>query len=244
MYKFLQIIKSLIILIIGIAILLLSFPVALLALIFQKKGKYAHPSKIAVAFLQFITKAFVRLAGCNYTIEGQENIPDSPAVFVGNHQGDFDAFLILFALGEPKVILAKKEAKAVPIANLWMYVLKVIFVDRKDHRKAHDAMMESQDYVENGRSVLYFAEGTRSQGPDMGPFKGGAFKTAVATGTQIVPFAVDGTYKVLEQQGYLKRTKVAFHILPPVPVSKDDDPRALSDKVQALIQEELDKIRA
>ncbi|MBO4818914.1 MAG: 1-acyl-sn-glycerol-3-phosphate acyltransferase [Firmicutes bacterium] len=244
MYKFLQIVKSLIILLIGIVILILSGPVALIALIFQDRDKYAHPPKAAVAFLQFITKLFTRLAGCNYKIEGQENIPDTPAVFVGNHQGDFDAFLSLFAFGEPKATMAKKEIKVVPIANLWMFVLKVIFVDRKDHKKAREAMMESQEYVKNGRSVLYFAEGTRSQGPDMGPFKGGAFKTAVATGTQIVPFAIDGTYKVFEQQGYLKKTDVYLHILPPVPVSTEDDPRELSDKIQGLIQEELDKIRA
>jgi 1-acyl-sn-glycerol-3-phosphate acyltransferase len=244
MYKFLQIIKSILILLIGIVILLLSFPVALIALIFQNKDKYAHPSKPAVAFLQFITKAFTRLAGCNYHIEGQENIPKDAAVFVGNHQGDFDAFLSLFAFGEPKATMAKKEIKVVPIANIWMLVLKVIFVDRKDHRKAHDAMIESQEYLKHGRSVLYFAEGTRSQGPDMGPFKMGAFKTAVETETQIVPFVIDGSYKVFEQQRYLKKADVYVHILPPVKVSKEDNIKELADKVQTQIQEELDKIRA
>ncbi len=236
-------IKSILILLIGIIVMILTSPLALIAYIFSKKGKYDPPSKFGVAVLQALAKFFCRLSGCVYHIEGQENIPDTPAVFVGNHQGDYDAFLILFALGEPKVIMAKKEVKVIPIANLWMVIIKCIFVDRKNHKKAMAAMMKSKDYLEHGRSILYFAEGHRSKGPDMGPFKGGAFKTAVATGTQIVPFAIDGSYKVYEQQGYLKRSDVYFHILPPVPVSKEDDPRKVSDKIQGLIQEELDKIR-
>ena len=134
-------IKSILILLIGIIVMILTSPLALIAYIFSKKGKYDPPSKFGVAVLQALAKFFCRLSGCVYHIEGQENIPDTPAVFVGNHQGDYDAFLILFALGEPKVIMAKKEVKVIPIANLWMVIIKCIFVDRKNHKKAMAAMM-------------------------------------------------------------------------------------------------------
>ncbi len=236
-------IKSILILLIGIIVMVLTSPLALIAYIIQDKDKYAPTSRFGVKVLQAITSWFCRFAGCDYVIEGRENLPDTPAVYAGNHQGDFDAFLILFALGDPKVIMVKKEARVIPIAHLWMLVIKCIFVDRKNHEKALAAMKQSQDYLEHGRSILYFPEGTRSQGPDMGPFKGGAFKTAVATGTQIVPFAIDGTYKVFERQRTLVRETVKFHILPPVPVSKDDDPKKVSAKVKQLIQDELDRMR-
>ncbi len=237
-------IKSIFILIIGIIVMILSTPFALIAFLFQKKGKYDPPSKFGIKVLQGMTSWFCRFAGCDYVIEGQENLPDTPAVYVGNHQGDFDAFLILFALGDPKVIMVKKEASVIPIAHLWMVIIRCIFVDRKNHEKALQAMRSSQNFLEHGRSILYFAEGTRSQGPDMGPLKGGAFKTAVNTGTQIVPFAIDGSYKVFERQRKLVRETVKFHILPPVPVSKDDDPRKVSEKIKGLIQDELDRMRA
>ncbi len=236
-------IKTILVLLVGILMLLISLPFAVVIWIFQKKNKYEAPSRAGVWGIQTMSKIFCRLAGCRFTIEGQENIPDSPAIFVGNHQGNFDAFLAMFALGDPKVTMTKIEAKAIPVANIWMSIIKVIFVDRKNPGRAIAAMKESEDFLRHGRSLLYFAEGTRSQGPDMGPFKGGAFKTAVATGTQIVPFVIDGTYKVFEQQGYLKSADVVLHILPPVPVSTEDVPRELSDKIQKMIQEELDRIR-
>ena len=243
MIKIIQLIKSFIILLIGVIFLIVTFPLGLIAWIFSDKDKYAHPSKFGVIVLQFLAKFFCKISGCRYHIEGQENIPKDPAVYVGNHQGDYDAFLILFALGEPKIIMAKKEVKVVPIANIWMMVIKCIFVDRKNKVKARESMMSSIDYVKHGRSVLYFAEGTRSQGPQLGPFKGGAFKTAVTTGTQIVPFVIEGSYKVYEENRYLKTSDVYFHILPSVPVSTEDDPREVSDKVRNLIQDELTRIR-
>ena len=239
-----KMLRTIIALLAAIVMLILSIPVALLGLLVKGTDKYAHPPKFAYRFLQGITNIFLKLAGCNYKVEGSENIPDTPAIFVGNHQGDFDGFLVLVALGEPKANMAKKEIKVVPIAHLWMPLLNVIFVDRKNPEKARQAMYQSQDYIEHGLSLMYFPEGTRSKGPDMGPFKGGAFKTAVATGAPIVPFVVDGTYKIFEEQGHLVKTDIPFHILPPVPVSKDEDPRALSEKIRGIIQEELDRMRA
>ncbi len=228
----------------GLLMLLLSFPYALIVWIFQKKDKYAPTSRAGVWGIQTMAKGFALLAGCRYTIEGRENLPEGPAIFVSNHQGNFDAILTMFALGDPKVTMTKKEARVIPIANIWMAIIRVIYVDRANAKKALAAMKESEEYVRHGRSIHYFAEGTRSRGPNMGPFKGGAFKTAVATGTQIVPVVIDGTYKLYEQQGYLKSADVTLHILPPVPVSTEDVPREVSAKVQAQIQAELDRIRA
>ena len=243
MSKFLYTVKSILVLIIGIAMVIITLPVVLLALLVQGPGKYARPPRFGVAALQIMVKIFFFLCGIKTEVKGQENLPEDPAVYVGNHQGDFDALLILFALGEPKVTMAKKEVRVLPLVNLWMIMVRCIFVDRKNHEKALASMMESQDFVNNGRSVLYFAEGTRSKGPKMGPFKGGAFKTAVSTGTQIVPFAIDGTYRLFEAQGYLKPGKVTFSILPPVPVSRDENARELSDKVRDMIQKELEDIQ-
>ena len=73
------------------------------------------------------------------------------------------------------------------------------------------------------------------------------WKNAVALvndcNSKIVPFVIDGTYKVYEQQGKLKKADVVFSILPPIEVSTDEDPKELSAKTKALIQAELDRIR-
>ena len=42
------------------------------------------------------------------TVEGQENIPAGPCVFVGNHRSYYDIPLLLASLDKPHGILAKE----------------------------------------------------------------------------------------------------------------------------------------
>ena len=238
--------RSIIWLILAALLLIILLPLSLVLWIIDKfRSPYAKPLLGTRFATEILVPFMTRLGGCNYTIIGKENLPsdDDAAIYVGNHQGNFDVLLIQFALGIHKVTMTKWEAIYVPVANIWLAVLKCIFVKRKNPRQAKKCMERTIDFVKHGRSVLYFPEGTRSHGPDIGNFKGGAFKTAVSTGAKIVPFVIDGTYKVYEQQGKLKKADVVFSILPPIEVSTEEDPKELSAKTKALIQAELDRIR-
>ena len=94
-------------------------------------------------------------------------------------------------------------------------------------------------------ATTIFPEGTRSKGPVMNEFKPGALRAAIKAGTPIVPYAIDGSYKLYDQTRRVTKGKVKLSILPPV------DPKALGMKhaelsqyVQSLIQAELDRMRA
>ena len=77
----------------------------------------------------------------------------------------------------------------------------------------------------------------------MNEFKSGAFKAAIKAGVPVVPFVIDGTYKVFEAQHYLKKADVRFSILPPVAPLEGEKTQDLSVRVQNIIKEELDRIR-
>lgn len=226
-------------------ILIIMLPIGLVIRLVQiiKGKKYDGPNRAAAWVCNNIVPFYTRLAGCDYEIIGSENIPDEPSLFVGNHQGVLDVVLILFALGGPKVIMAKKEAKNVPIAHLWMTLLRCIFIDRKNMRNALKCIEEAEDQLSHGQSVLIFPEGTRSRGPEMNPFKHGAFKAAIKTGSKIVPFVIDGTYKIFEEHKRLIKSKVKFSILKPVVALEGETSAQLSQRVQNLIAEELVRLR-
>jgi len=236
--------RTLLFLIVFILGLILILPVGLILKLFYPKDKFAPvPAAaefIAAKIIPFITK----IGGCNYTIIGQENIPEGPALFVGNHQGDFDVLLILFAFKRIPIIVAKMEAAKVPIAHMWMTLMHTIFMDRKDLRQSLRCIKDAEEYLEHGFKVVLFPEGTRSQGPDMGEFKAGAFKTAVKTKTPIVPFVIDGTYKVFEKQKYLKKSDCSFIILNPIYTDGTEKTQEIADEVKSKIQSKLDEIRA
>ena len=100
------------------------------------------------------------------------------------------------------------------------------------------------EHLKNGQSVVIFPEGTRSKGPQMNEFKPGAFKPALKAGVPVVPFVINGTYKCFEEPGRLTKAPVTVTILPPVYPEEGEKTRELSQRVQQMIQNELDKVQA
>lgn len=118
------------------------------------------------------------------TVEGQENIPAGPCVFVGNHRSYYDIPILLTALDAPHGILAKEELEKIPLLNRWMKLLGCVFVKRDDIRASVKALNDATAIVESGRSFVIFPEGTRYKGEEggAGEFKAGAFRIAIKTG--------------------------------------------------------------
>ncbi len=185
-------------------------------------------------------------AGVKVLTEGSENIPAETALFVGNHQGNFDIPIILCKLGPLKSILAKIEISRIPGIRMWMTHFDCIFMDRGNPRQSLASLNRAQELLEQGRSVILFPEGTRSKGPDMIEFKAGALRCALKAQVPIVPFALDGSWKAMEaQKGLMQPAEVRIHILPAIHTADmpKTQTRTVSQEVQQAIQDELDRMR-
>lgn len=225
----------------GVALfLILVSPLMLIERLMHKK--YEEPS----AFTRFVVEVFsrmsIRLAGLNIHRRGEENIPDGAALFVGNHQGLFDIALILHELGPLKSVVAKDSVRKIPCVHGWMRNFDCIFIERGDARKGLEAIKEAQALLEHGRSVIIFPEGTRSRGPEVGEFKHGALRCAIKAGVPIVPFAIDGTWRIYEEHKKIIPGEIWLSILPAIRTEgrKSAD---ISDEAAASIQAELDRVR-
>lgn len=191
-------------------------------------------------------KLMLFFGGVHVEVEGMENIPEETALFVGNHQGNFDIPIILSQLGPLKSIVAKKETADIPGIKQWMEHFDCIFMDRGNPRQSLQSLNRAQELLEQGRSVIIFPEGTRSKGPAMLEFKPGALRCAVKAKTLIVPFAVDGSWRAMEEKKYImKPAKVRVSILPAIETADMEkvQTRTISQEVQQLIQNELERIR-
>lgn len=223
--------------------LIIITPLGLLVRLFQNKDPYSKPPAVSRWVVENIIPLIVRLGGCCCKVTGTENIPEGAALYTGNHQGNFDVGLILYALGGYKIPIAKIEASKVPLANIWMRSLHLIFIRRGDARQSAECMNTAAQQLEHGNSVVVFPEGTRSKRREMNEFKAGAFKPALKAGVPVVPFVIDGTYKCFEETGKLRKADVTLHILPPVypeklGITKTKD---LAPLVQDMIQKQLDE---
>ena len=104
------------------------------------------------------SRGILHVTGARMTVEGQENIPAGPCVFVGNHRSYYDIPILLTALDAPHGILAKEELEKIPLLNRWMKLLGCVFVKRDDIRASVKALNDATAIVESGRSFVIFPE--------------------------------------------------------------------------------------
>ncbi|OVA19928.1 Phospholipid/glycerol acyltransferase [Macleaya cordata] len=130
--------------------------------------------------------------------EGLENLPepDTPAVYVSNHQSFLDIYTLLI-LGRSFKFISKTAIFVFPIIGWAMYLLGTIPLKRMDSRSQLDCLKRCIDLVRKGASVFFFPEGTRSKDGVLGPFKKGAFSVAAKTGVPVVPITLIGTGKLM-----------------------------------------------
>lgn len=166
-------------------------------------------------------RSLLRLAGVTVEIDGLENIPQGPAVFVPNHQSYFDIPVLLAWLDKPHPLVSKQEVKKLPLIRQWMELLDCVFIDRDNARQSVAALGEAaKNMTQRGRSFIIFPEGTRSRGDEMGEFKNGGFRAALKAGVPVVPVVIDGSYRAMEANHmWIKPAHVKVRVLPSIPTA-------------------------
>ncbi len=139
----------------------------------------------------------LKCIGIKPEVQGLENLePDRPYIYAANHQSAFDIFVLLAVL--PKVrFLAKKELFAIPLFGQGLRKAGSLPVDRSNRQAAMKSIEQAAQAVRNGRSIIIFPEGTRSESAAMLPFKKGGFVLAIKSGQPIVPVSISGARAIL-----------------------------------------------
>ena len=110
--------------------LLVCIPASLWVIALEKRGETEKADRLTRKFVHNWAARLLWMAGARVTVEGADNLPDGPAVYIGNHQGYFDIPLMLACVGEPRGLMAKKEIDRLPGIRTWMRRLHRLFVDR------------------------------------------------------------------------------------------------------------------
>ncbi|PXW89007.1 1-acyl-sn-glycerol-3-phosphate acyltransferase [Streptohalobacillus salinus] len=159
---------------------------------FEKKAWTIHQTAVDIC-----TKA-IRETKSNVMVQGLENLPEGPVLFVSNHQSLFDILLFLGYINRPIGFIAKKEIKKIPLINAWMEEMQCVFIDRSNRRSALKVIDDGVESLEKGQSMVVFPEGTRSKDGSIQPFKSGSLRLATRANVPIVPVAIKDTRYMLE----------------------------------------------
>jgi 1-acyl-sn-glycerol-3-phosphate acyltransferase len=141
---------------------------------------------------------FCRMLLLPLKVEGRGKLDKKASyVFVANHQGAMDIFLVYALLGHNFKWMMKKSLRKVPLVGEACYKADFIFVDRSSPKGVKDTITNARDILKDGTSLMIFPEGSRTFNGKMIPFKNGAFFLADALQLPVVPITIDGSFDVL-----------------------------------------------
>lgn len=161
-------------------------------------------------------------------VEGRENLVKGQSyVFVANHQGAFDIFLIYGFLSRNFKWMMKRQLRQMPFVGKACESAHHIFVDKRGASKIRETYDRARQTLQGGMSLVVFPEGARSFTGHMGVFKRGAFMLADDIELPVVPLTINGSFDIMPRTRDMKW--VIWHPLrltihkPILPVGKGTD---------------------
>jgi 1-acyl-sn-glycerol-3-phosphate acyltransferase len=145
------------------------------------------------------TRLLSLLTGCPLRVEGSQHLlpPGQACVYVANHASYLDGPLLIAALKRPFSFVAKAELARQGIAGSFLRAIDTEFVERFDARQGVSDAQRITLSASQGRSLLFFPEGTFTRTPGLLPFRMGAFLTAAEAGLPVIPVAIRGSRSIL-----------------------------------------------
>ncbi len=196
------------------------------------------------AYARLWARVGLQLAGVRLTVEGQEHLPQGAAVYMPNHQSNFDILALFAGLPVQFRWLAKEELFRIPLFGFAMRRTGYIAVDRSDRKKAIQSMAMAARRISEGTSVIVFPEGTRSPDGNLLPFKKGGFLLAIDAAAPIVPVAIRGSHAVMPKHSrWIHGGRIGVTIFPAIPTAGTTPAGrdALLDAVRRPIGEVVEK---
>ncbi|MCB1324794.1 MAG: 1-acyl-sn-glycerol-3-phosphate acyltransferase [Spirochaetales bacterium] len=197
-------------------------------------------------------RILARLSGIKIIVENEENLyNDDTVIVVSNHQSLLDVLVMYHFLKVRFAWMAKASLFRIPVFGWLMAGAGYIPVERENRKKSLDSLYAAAVRIQEGNSVIVFAEGTRGH-PDgtMRPFKRGGFILAKRAAVVLQPVTINGAAGIIppRQGSFMQRiysgtVRVVVH----PPIFPDEyqnlSPDQLSDHVRSIIEGPLARLQ-
>jgi 1-acyl-sn-glycerol-3-phosphate acyltransferase len=212
-----------------------------------------HQMEAATFFLRRAIFGLRAMCGVNWRVQGMENLPGAgtgvgpdgqplPAILLVKHQSQYETFLMPVIMPRQLAYVFKKELLYVPFFGWGIGLVDMVHIDRKLGKQAFDKVAEQgARLLKKGVWVIMFPEGTRIPRGQVGTYKTGGTRLAIATGAPVVPIAVTSA-KCWPRKAFIKTPGVVdVSIGKPIP-SQGRDPDELMAEVQNWIESEMRRL--
>ncbi len=154
-----------------------------------------------------LARLCTRLLAIRVTLEG--NIPPAShgmaCIYVSNHSSYIDSLVLPSVMPSMFSYVAKAELMRNPFLRVALRRLGVLPVERFDRKKGLRDARSVREVAGQGRSLLFFPEGTFIRAPGLLPFRMGAFEAAAVSELPVVPLVIRGTRSILRSGSWRPR---------------------------------------
>jgi putative phosphoserine phosphatase/1-acylglycerol-3-phosphate O-acyltransferase len=198
--------------------------------------------------VNFFTASWTRLLmasiGIDLNVLGEGNLTAKrPAVFLFNHRNQADPFIAGRLISDNFTSVGKKELEKDPLMGTIGRVLDAAFIDRDDPKAAVESLHKIEELARKGISVLIAPEGTRLDTVEVGEFKKGPFRIAMAAGVPIVPIVIRNAEVIAERNSStFNPGSVDVAVFPPIPTD-DWTTDNLNERIAEVRQLYLDTLK-
>jgi 1-acyl-sn-glycerol-3-phosphate acyltransferase len=192
-------------------------------------------------------RSVLTMVGVRIRLKGIEHLdPKRGYILTANHLSLFDILVLLAGLPLQFRWMAKKEVFQIPLMGWAMKRVGYVSIDRENKEKAWESVYAAKSKLDQGFSLMFFPEGTRSPDGEMKRFKSGAFVLSLHAGVPVVPISIVGTREIMPKKSVLFHPGTVDIVISP-PIEPDaftlDRKEEFAQVVRGQIAVELEKTR-
>lgn len=202
--------------------------------------KYRY--KIVISYTLLIIWLLKVICNIHYKVEGRENIPnDRTGIILSKHQSTWETFYIPSLFTDPAIIL-KQELLWVPFFGWGLATVDPIAINRSNTSSAMEQIInKGRKCLEAGRWILIFPEGTRIPVGQVGKYRLGGARLAVATGYPVIPIAHNaGLY--WPRRKFIKQPGTVHMVIGPLIETKGRTAEEVMTETKNWIEDTIKKL--
>jgi 1-acyl-sn-glycerol-3-phosphate acyltransferase len=152
-------------------------------------AKYVRAvSQVWANGLMFLLRTVVNL---DYVERGRENIPEGPCIVICNHQSLWETIALSTIFPEASFV-AKIELLRIPVVGWFLAKYPMIMLDRSAGATSlRQLLAASAKAISEGRKIVIFPQGTRSDVNEPVKFKRGVTAIYAHLGVPVLPVALN-----------------------------------------------------
>jgi 1-acyl-sn-glycerol-3-phosphate acyltransferase len=219
--------------------------VILLMALFRVSKTHRYP--VARAWLTHCVNSARWICGVRYEVIGHENLApleNRPVVVLVKHQSTYETFLMPGIMPKPLAYVFKKELLKIPFFGWSIGSLDMVHIDRASSIRAFAKVISrGKELLTKGHWVIMFPEGTRVARGEVGDYKPGGTRLAIAAGAWVLPVAVSSA-RCWPKHSFIKTPGLVSVSIGPAIDSEGRQAPELMQEVQQWIETEMRRIDA